>query len=142
MAGRLSDVLDKQSVRKLLGQKHSSFDLISLLEAGKVVLIDLSQAVFGTEGTRIIGSLLLAEVGAHALRRATSSHCPDIFIYMDEAPLFVTSSLAKLLSETRKYKVYFTLAAQYRHRLGTAQGLHPGQYRLEGCWHVQPKGHG
>lgn len=113
VGARLADVLENHAVKQILGQRHSSFDLERLLNSGKTVLFDLSQATFGVEGAKIIGALLLAEVGAMALRRANSQHRKDIWVYCDESPLYVTSTLGKLLAETRKFRVYFTIACQH-----------------------------
>ena len=113
VGARLADVLENHAVQRMLGQKRSSFDLEGLLNRGKTVLFDLSQATFGVEGAKIIGALLLAEVGAMALRRATSQNRKDIWVYCDESPLYVTSTLGKLLAETRKFRVYLTIACQH-----------------------------
>ncbi len=117
--GRLNDVFDSFAVRQFLGAKSSSIDFSKMLNSNKVIVFDLSQSVYGKDGVRIIGAMILSMIGDFSLRRAECSFRLPVTVIADECSLYATSSIAKYLDESRKYGVFFHLLTQ---RLGQFQG--------------------
>lgn len=63
----------------------------------------------------LLGALIAAKVGLAGLARADRPEAErrDFVLYLDEAHMFSTESLATMLSELRKYRVSLVLANQY-----------------------------
>ncbi len=70
----------------------------------------------------ILGALLSARIGLAGLARADmrEEDRRDFFLYLDEAHMFATESLATMLAELRKYRVSLVLANQYLGQLDPA----------------------
>ncbi|PYJ67196.1 MAG: hypothetical protein DME76_15735 [Verrucomicrobia bacterium] len=59
--------------------------------------------------------MLVTKLGLAALSRADVPEAErrDFYLYVDEFPLFTTTSFATMLSEMRKYRLGLILAHQY-----------------------------
>jgi len=100
------------TVAKMLSQGDSAFEFRDIMDAGKVLLVDLSN--MGSENREILGSLFLSQLHLTALGRGSgpaSSNKP-FHIYLDEAHRFITDAMEDILAETRKFGVSLTLAHQ------------------------------
>lgn len=94
-------------------------DLRTLMDQGKILIVNLSKGRLGADASGLLGSLLLSGLAAAALGRAAvpESERRDFFAYVDEFHGFTTRSLAEMLSELRKYRVGLVLAHQYLFQL-------------------------
>jgi hypothetical protein len=112
---RLNEATSNQFFKHMLYAPTSSFNFRSLLKAGKIIIVNASQAKLSRDGTRILGSLLSAELTIMAMSRAalpTAQRTP-IFAYIDECQNFLSESIDKLLTEGRKYGVHLVMANQF-----------------------------
>ncbi len=108
----------KRRVEVLLQLPHATamlcgkdpFDLEEAIEQHKVVLFNLSD--FGPDGSKDIGRLLVAYVGAIARRQGKLR--PDqrrrIHLFVDESSALISDELLRHLKELRKFGLYTTLA--------------------------------
>lgn len=103
----------------ILAQRENRLDFRTLIDEGKVLLIDIGQ--LEGDDQRLMGTLILTAVEQAAMSRRDTP--PDkrrpAFCYIDEFQDFVSNNaegssktLAKILSECRKYGLYLTLAHQ------------------------------
>lgn len=116
VSARLSDVFSSHAVQAMLGAQTSSFDLSKAIKEKKIILLNLSQDIFGSAGSSLIGALFVAQLGTLAM---SGGRFPAR-VYIDEAPLFVnSSSLEKLMPQTRKWGLNFHLATQQLDSFGT-----------------------
>jgi type IV secretory pathway TraG/TraD family ATPase VirD4 len=65
-----------------------------------------------------MGRLILASLQSIAMQRAnltgkTLEQAPPIHLFIDECQHYITPSIETILTETRKYKLYLTLANQF-----------------------------
>jgi hypothetical protein len=99
----------------ILTQPKSAFKLRTVMDAGKVLLVNLAKGGIGEGASSLLGSLLVSRMGLAALSRADlpEEERRDFHLYLDEFQTFTTLSLASMLSETRKYRLSLTLAHQY-----------------------------
>ncbi|MGN6150338.1 MAG: type IV secretory system conjugative DNA transfer family protein [Rhizomicrobium sp.] len=87
----------------------------SLMEEGRVLLVNLSKGQLGEDSAHLLGGLLVSTLGLAAFSRADeepSSRRP-FFLYLDEFQNFTTLMLANMMSELRKFGVGLVLAHQY-----------------------------
>jgi hypothetical protein len=102
-------------LQRILTQPKSSFKLRSIMDEGKILLVNLSKGRLGEDTASLLGSLLVSRIGLAALSRAETPEAErkDFFLYLDEFQSFTTLSLATMLSEARKFHLGLILAHQY-----------------------------
>src|SRR5439155_8140972 len=102
-------------LNRILTEPYSSFDLRSMMDEGKILIVNLAKGRLGNDAAALMGALLVSHVGLAGLSRATEPEASrrPFFLYLDEFHTFTTESLATMLSELRKYGVGMVLAHQY-----------------------------
>jgi len=114
ITSKLNQFVMNAVVRPIVGQRHSTVDFRAVLEAGRILLVDLSVGTLGPLDVRLLGMLVLAKLLMAALARSeteTGRRRP-MFVYVDESQLFATPTLADSLAGARKFGLYYTLATQ------------------------------
>ncbi len=103
------------TMRNVLGQSKSSFDLREVMDDGKILLVNLSKGKIGDENMKLMGLLLIQKVLAAALSRGDvpEKERRDFFLYVDEFQNFTTDEFQTILSEARKYRLNLTVGNQY-----------------------------
>ncbi|HST09102.1 MAG TPA: type IV secretion system DNA-binding domain-containing protein [Terriglobales bacterium] len=102
-------------LRVILTQSQSAFHWRSVMDEGRIVLVNLAKGRLGEDAASLLGSLLLSGIQAAALSRADvpEDDRRDFFVFVDEFPTFATLSLAGMLTELRKFHVGLTLSHQH-----------------------------
>jgi hypothetical protein len=93
----------------------SSFDMGRVLDGG-VLLVRIPKGLLGEDTSRLLGSLVLAQVWQAATARASvpPDQRRDATLVIDECQNFLTlaSSLDSMLAEARKYRLSLVLSHQ------------------------------
>jgi len=102
-------------LRKIVGQKTSSFRLQQVLDTGKILIVNLSKGQIGEDASSLLGAMLINSIQLAALHRASQAEQArkPFYLYIDECHSFVTLSFATILAEARKYGLSLFLAHQY-----------------------------
>ncbi|WP_436837912.1 type IV secretory system conjugative DNA transfer family protein [Micromonospora rifamycinica] len=112
---RLRSFLLRDFVKRTMRYPKSSFDMGKVLDGG-VLLVRIPKGVLGEDTSRLLGSLILAQVWQAATARAAtaSERRRDATLIIDEAQNFLTlaNSLDTMLAEARKYRLSLVLAHQ------------------------------
>jgi len=126
---KVSAFLFKPQVRLMLGANENRLDFREIIDNGKVLIVNLG-GFHDEETQRLLGALLITALEQAAFSR--SNQAPEarkpFFAMIDEFPLFCSrdqTSLARILSECRKYRLHLGLAHQTITQL-------PGQ-RIQGA---------
>lgn len=106
------------SIRNLVGQPKSSFDIREIMDNRKILIMNLSKGRMGEGNSNLIGSMLITKMYLAAMSRADKTESemrdlPPFNFYVDEFQSFASDSFANILSEARKYKLNLTIAHQY-----------------------------
>ena len=120
VTSKLNRFVSAGVMRATLGNSHSSVDLNDLLDGRKVVLFDLSVGTLGVPDVQLLGMTLLARMYSLAMDRAGRGAPVPVNLYIDEAQLFATESLAENLAQARKGGIAFVLANQNLSQLRSA----------------------
>ncbi|HEX9597529.1 MAG TPA: DUF87 domain-containing protein, partial [Anaerolineales bacterium] len=113
---KVSAFLFKPQVRLMLGADENRLDFRRIIDDGKILILNLGS--FRDEETqRLLGSLFLTSLEQAAFSRADqpAAQRRPFFCMIDEFPLFCArdqTSLARILSECRKYRLHLGLAHQ------------------------------
>lgn len=117
---RLMRFLTSETLRRTMGPGSSALDFSSIVEQGKILLVNLRPSNhLSVEQQRLIGTLIIDELYETAITR--KSGAKPYYLYVDEAAQFVTPELGMALEQCRQKGLHFTLAFQ-----------HLAQFREEG----------
>ena len=105
-------------IRNIIGQSKSSFDIRTMMDEKKILIINLSKGLIGETNMRLLGSMLTTRLFLGAMSRADLSAAdltklPHFYFYVDEFQNFANETFAEILSESRKYKLNLIITNQY-----------------------------
>ncbi len=115
---KIGQFISNPLVRNLIGQPKSTFDLRTMMDEKKIIIINLSKGRVGESNANLLGSMLITKIYLSAMSRADVSEAvlnklPNFYLYVDEFQSFANESFADILSEARKYKLNLSMAHQY-----------------------------
>ncbi len=110
---RLQSILNHRIFNRLVNGR-STIDLEKSIDTGKVIIMNLSQGRLGKDISSIFGKLVIAKLTSIAMKRAYKSkkQRKPTFLFIDEFHNYVTDSVEKILTETRKYGLHLIMANQ------------------------------
>lgn len=117
---KLSPFLLDTMMRNIIGQADSSVDLRTIMDEGKILLVNLSKGDLGENNSALLGSVLVNLILIGALRRRGSAYQNGrrrFHVIVDEYQNFANPSFSILQSEARKFGVDLIVAHQYRDQL-------------------------
>ena len=116
---KLGALLSDPTLYRILVEPKIDLHFRSLMDDGKVLLVNVSKGRLGEECALLLGSLVVSTLGLAAFSRAEAApgERRPFFVYLDEFHNFTTLMLANMMSELRKYGVGLVLAHQYVHQL-------------------------
>ena len=102
-------------IRNIIGQTKSSFNIRSIMDGGKILIVNLSRGLMGEDNSAILGAMMVTKIQLAAMSRADipEDQRRPFYLYVDEFQNFATDSFAVILSEARKYALNLTVANQY-----------------------------
>lgn len=112
---KFGSFLGNSVMHHILSQRASAFDMRTLMDRRKILLINLSKGKLGSLNAQLLGTLIVTKIQMAAMSRADvpPEQRPPFYVYIDEFQNVVTDSFAQMLSEIRKYGVGLHLAHQY-----------------------------
>jgi len=105
-------------IRNIIGQPKSSFDIRTMMDERKILLINLSKGLVGDVNMKLLGSMITTRLFLGAMSRADLpghelKKAPKFYLYVDEFQNFANETFAEILSEARKYHLNLIIAHQY-----------------------------
>ncbi len=115
VVSKLGRFIENETLRNIIGQNRSGFNLPKIMNEGKIFLANLSKGQTGEVSSSLLGLILVSKIQMAAMQRASASEeeRKDFYLYIDEFQNFTTDSIATILSEARKYKLNLILAHQF-----------------------------
>jgi hypothetical protein len=112
---KIGQFVTSPMIRNIIGSPHSTVDLATMMDEGKIVIINLSQGKLGEDNAALLGAMFITKMQLAAMHRVyqKEEERRDFYLYVDEFQNFATQSFLKILSEARKYRLNLTLANQY-----------------------------
>ena len=104
-----------EQLRKTLGAGANALDFPHTIDTDTVTLIDLSSPVIGTHAARIVGTLMLMKLWNAVLARKDRNRTH--LVVVDEASLFQTNPMPRMLAESRKFGISMVLCHQHTGQL-------------------------
>lgn len=102
-------------MRNIIGQTQSAFDIRSIMDSGKIFLVNLSKGKIGETNSYLLGMVLVAKMQVAAFQRADTleEDRKDFYLYVDEFQNFTTDTFKTILAEARKYRLNLAITNQY-----------------------------
>jgi len=112
---KVGQFLSSSLIRNIVGQVKSSLDLRTIMDEGKILLLNLSKGHIGEDNSALLGAMMITKIQLAAMSRVDTpeNERRDFYLYVDEFQNFATSSFANILSEARKYRLNLIMAHQY-----------------------------
>lgn len=107
------------NIRAIVSQPGRSLDLRQMMDAGKVLIVNLSKGRVGEDNSTLLGAFLVTNIQQAAMTRADQPEANrrDFYLYVDEFQNFTTGSFASVLSEARKFRLNLVAAHQHLSQL-------------------------
>jgi hypothetical protein len=114
ITAKIGRFLFSASAKQILEQPRSTIDFDDIINGGKILICNFSKGLLGEDTSELFGITVLAKLQLASLRRArvAQSERRAFYLYVDEFQNFATPSFVQMLSESRKYKLYMTMAEQ------------------------------
>lgn len=121
LQNKIGALLTDPNLHRILVEEGNQLDVRSVMDTGRVLLINLDKGKIGEGPAALLGSFLLSHVALAGISRSDVALAGrrDFFVYLDEFQTFTTLSIATMLSELRKYRVGMVLAHQHLSQLET-----------------------
>ena len=107
---RLQPFLRTPALREILGTGVDAVDVLSVIEKGENLVVDLASLELGEDIVRVLGALWLLKV-RQAMGRRRDRKRPVVLL-VDEAHLYTFGALPGLLAEARKFGIGIVVATQ------------------------------
>ncbi|MEI6597048.1 MAG: type IV secretory system conjugative DNA transfer family protein [bacterium] len=123
ITSKLTSFISNDTMRPIIGQQNSSFNLRDVMDTKKILLVDLSKGLIGEMNAHLLGMILVGKILMSALSRTDmpQEKRVDFYLYIDEFQNFTTDSVNSILSEARKYNLNLIIAHQYLGQLVKGQ---------------------
>jgi hypothetical protein len=114
-SAKFGPFITNTTMRNIIGQPRSAFDIRQIMDEGKVLLVNLSKGKIGDTNAQLLGLIFVNKVSMAALSRADvpQDQRRRFYLYVDEFQNFVTDAFSTILSEARKYELALIMAHQY-----------------------------
>lgn len=116
---KVGSFLADQRLYRLFTRSDGGLRFRSIMDAGKILLVNLAKGKIGSDSSSLLGGLLVTSLGLAAFSRSDVGERErrPFYIIIDEFQNFTTLALANMLSELRKFGIGMVLAHQYLSQL-------------------------
>ncbi len=114
-SAKFGPFITNTTMRNIIGQPKSAFNIREIMDSGKILLINLSKGKIGDINAQLLGLIFVNKVNMAAMSRADipRDERRRFYLYVDEFQNFITDAFSSILSEARKYELGLIMAHQY-----------------------------
>lgn len=115
IVSKFGKFITNKVMRNIIGQSKSAFNLRTVMDEGKILLVNLSKGKLGEEDAKFLGLILVPKILTAAMSRqdVPLEQRRDFYLYVDEFQNYATEDFAVILSEARKYRLNLIVANQF-----------------------------
>lgn len=115
ISSKFNTFIANDYVRPVIAQSKTTLNFRSIMDEGKILMVNLSKGKIGDLNVSLLGMLLVGKmtIAAFARGEMPMENRRDFYLYMDEFQNFTTPSIATILSEARKYRLNLVIAHQF-----------------------------
>lgn len=115
IVSKFGKFITNKVMRNIIGQSQSAFNFRTVMDEGKILLVNLSKGKLGEEDAKFLGLILVPKILTAAMSRQDMplEQRRDFYLYVDEFQNYATDDFAVILSEARKYRLNLIVANQF-----------------------------
>ncbi|HMN19439.1 MAG TPA: DUF87 domain-containing protein [Candidatus Moranbacteria bacterium] len=115
ITSKLTTFISNDMMRPIIAQQKSTLDFRSIMDEGKILIVNLSKGKIGEINSHLLGMVIIGKILMAALSRVDmpEDERKDFHLYIDEFQNVTTDSISQILSEARKYRLNLTIAHQF-----------------------------
>jgi len=115
LTNRLGQFFADPLLRAIFTGKENRIDIESIMNEGKILIVNTSKGLLGEENSALLGAFFLTKINQVAMARSRmeEGRRREFYLYVDEFQNAATQSFSSLFSESRKYAINITIANQY-----------------------------
>ncbi|MEK7136352.1 MAG: type IV secretory system conjugative DNA transfer family protein, partial [Patescibacteria group bacterium] len=115
ITSKFGNFIANDYMRPIIGQPKSAFNFRTVMDEGKILLVNLAKGKIGDINAGLLGMICTGRLLLAALSRGdiNENERQDFYLYIDEFQNFTTDSISVILSEARKYRLNLILAHQF-----------------------------
>jgi len=116
---KVGSLIEVSWMRNILGQRKSALSMRTIMDEGKILLVNVSKGRLGEDNSTLLASLLINSIQLAALSRADipEEERRNFFVYIDEAQSVSNESLLSFFPEMRKFHCGIVMSHQYLNQL-------------------------
>ncbi len=124
-SAKFGQFITNSTMRNIIGQTKSSFDIGQIMQDEKILLVNLSKWSLWDLNSQLLWMVLVSKLQMAAMRRdkIAKKDRKDFFLYIDEFQNYVTDAIESILSEARKYRLGLIVWHQYLWQLEKSDSL-------------------
>jgi hypothetical protein len=114
-SAKFGPFITNTTMRNIIGQTKSAFNLRTVMDEQKVLMVNLSKGKIGDLNAQLLGLIMVSKINMAAMSRADmpEEKRKDFYLYVDEFQNFATDTFGEILSEARKYRLALIMAHQF-----------------------------
>lgn len=114
ITAKIGRFLFSASAKRILEQEKSTIDFDDIINNQKILICNFSKGLLGEDTSELLGIMVIAKFQLASLRRVRVQQYErtPYYLYVDEFQNFATMPFVQMLSESRKYKLFLTMAEQ------------------------------
>jgi len=115
VSSKIEEFVFDPLVRNIFGQRRSTIDFRTVMDGGKILLVNLAKGLLSGPTSRFLGMVVLAKLQAAAMTRVRARAVDRrlFYAYVGEFQSIATESFIDMLSEGRKFGLGLVLANQF-----------------------------
>lgn len=115
ITSKFNNFIANDYMRPIISQPKSAFRFREVMDAGKILLVNLAKGRIGDINAGLLGMVITGKLLMAALSRTDvpQEERRDFNLYIDEFQNFTTDSISIILSEARKYRLNLVIAHQF-----------------------------
>ena len=115
ISNKLDACLSHPALRNSISQPKNRIDIRKMMDERRILVVNLSKGSVGEHACRLFGALMVSAITSAAFSRSDieEDRREPFDLVLDEFSSMVTTDIATILSEARKYRLRLTLASQY-----------------------------
>jgi hypothetical protein len=115
ISSKVTSFVFNEFLRPIINQKKSAFNFREVMDAKKILVVNLSKGRIGDLNANLLGMIIVGKLLMAALSRVDQpeEERKDFYLYIDEFQNFTTDSIGIILSEARKYRLDLVIAHQF-----------------------------
>ena len=114
ITAKIGRFLFSASAKRIIEQEKSTIDFDDIMNNRKILICNFSKGLLGEDTSELLGTMVITKLQLASLRRARirQQDRAPFYLYVDEFQNFATMSFVQMLSESRKYRLFLTMAEQ------------------------------